>query len=474
MQRKAIEKLSDFVSFLKKNNLDDREKFRNFENVSNKEILSKYFGLTKNEFDSESGDKLYNYLRISFSNDKKYVSFNYADNFFFNSINKEIVHKPRWSLQLRMSRGITFDLTTGELVSFPYEKFFNVGEYIDGEISNISKKMTSQSFIASEKMDGILIHAFYDKYNDKIRFGTRSQLDPDKKGFIDTSEKLMKKTGKYNEFKNFLKNGKSVMLELIDPKFRVVVGYGNKSALFLHGIRDLKNLEVENFKTTQKLAADFNLSYPSYKEFSSFEELMDFKKNFKEDLEGFVVRFEDGSMIKFKTDSYFNKLLGLRYLNYKNIGESILNKEDWNKFKYEKIKSEELFEIADKYRSNLLSVSDIYHNIIIDFVNRFLGSISETSSKINYNDVLNDFNFLYTNLVREGVIDSEKVTLNDFKPAVFNLIKYKTTSNDKYKEIYNKKLMKVVVLALKSDKWMGSKLQEEEIIRSLNEFDLIK
>jgi len=469
------EKLQSFVKFLSDHGLTDRAKFRDFTHSSNREVLSKYFGLTQNEFDSESGDKLSNYINVSFTKDGHYVTLNYADNFFFNSINREMAKKPKWSMQMRMSRGITFDTETGEVVSFPYEKFFNMNEYLDGNLAGLAKKMSEQPFLASEKVDGILIQAFYDKHNDKIRFGTRAQLDPetDDKGFLQTAEKLVNKTGRYDDLKQHLQAGKSMIFELIDPNYRVVVGYGKKSALFLHGIRDLKTSEMLDFKETQAIAKNFGLETPNTYEFKSFEELADFQKNTKEDLEGFVLRFQDGSMIKAKTEAYFAKLKGLKALSYKVIGESILNGEDWNKFLYERIKSEELFDVANEYRSKIITQSDKFNRLLTGFVDKII--IASDWDKYGPQEKMQtqtEFRWVYQQAIKDGSVDPNRFKPEDFRMAINYLVNARLKNDKVDVDGYNKKLLGLTVDALKTGSWMGSKLNE--LNRSYIEMTLFK
>lgn len=469
------EKLQSFVKFLRDHDLTDRAKFRDFVHTSNREVLSKYFGLTDHEFNSESGDKLTNYVNVSFTKDGHYVTLNYADNFFFGSINKEIHpdRRPKWSMQMRMARGITFDTETGEVVSFPYEKFFNMNEYLDGDLSNLARKMSTQSFLGSEKVDGILIQAFYDKHNDSIRFGTRAQLDPDDKGFIETAERLAKRTGRYEDMKQHLKSGKSMVLELIDPRYRVVVGYGKKSALFLHGVRDLKTSEMMRFDHTQDLAKNLGLETPKTYAFKNFEELADFQKNTKEDLEGFVLRFADGAMIKAKTEAYFAKLKGLKALSYKVIADTILNGEDWNQFKYERIKSEELFDVADKYRADIMKQSDMLNRFLTSFADKIISASGwDKYGPQEKLQTQTEFNWAYQKAVKDGIIDPSKLKQEDFRIAINYLINARMKNDKKDVDGYNTKLMGLTVNALKTGAWMGSKL--EELKRAYTEMTLFK
>ena len=469
------DKLKSFVSKLGELGIKNRESFAEYARLNGRQILADFFGLDNSHFNSESGDKFRNYIDVSFSSDGHYVAFNYADKFFFDSINKEYADKqrPKWSMQMRMSRGITFDTETGDVVSFPYEKFFNMNEYIDGDLANLAKKVATQKYIATEKVDGILIHAFYDKHNDKVRLGTRAMLDPDEKGFIDTAERLMKRGGRYDDIKTMLQNGKSMVLELIDPKYRVVIGYGAKSVLVLHGIRDLKSSKMEGFKETGDIAKNFGLGAVSGRQFNSFEELAEFQAKSKEDVEGFVLRFEDGSMIKAKTEAYFDKLKGLKALSYPKIAESILNGDDWNVFKYEKIKSEELFDVADKYRSDIIKQSDKFNNFLTGFADKLLASADwESYGKQEKLAAQAEFNHAYVHASRTGIINSEKLSPEDFRIAVNYLISARMKNEKKDVDGYNKKLMGLTVDSLKTGAWMGEKLNELQ--RSYTEMTLFK
>jgi len=469
------EKLQSFAKKLTELGIKDRQTFAEYAKENGRALLKDYFGLDDSHFNSESGDKFRNYIDVSFTKDGNYVTYNYADKFFFDSINKDLAasRRPKWSMQMRMSRGITFDTQTGEAVSMPYEKFFNMDEYIDGNLANLAKKVATQKFIASEKVDGILIQAFYDKYSDSVRLGTRAMLDPDEKGFLSTAEKLMKRGGRYDDIKEHLRGGRSMILELIDPKYRVVIGYGKKSALFLHGVRDLNTSEMIGFHETASTAKNFGLTPVGGREFSNFEELSEFQKHSKEDLEGFVLRFEDGSMVKAKTEAYFDKLKGLKALSYQKIADSILNGDDWNVFKYERIKSEELFDVADKYRSSIMSQSDKFNRMLTSFADKVIESSGwESYGNQEKIQAQTEFGFEYHKAVKDGTIDSSRFKPEDFRMAINYLINARMKNEKKDVDGYNKKLMGLTVDALKTGAWMGEKLQE--LNRSYTEMTLFK
>ncbi len=462
--REAVASLQSLVFYLKNAGLGKSERA----------ILSEYLGLKDSDFASLSGDKISNYLRISTDLSCNYITFNYADNFFFNSINRglDISQCPKWTAQLRICRGITFNNDTGELVSFPPEKMFNVGEYEDGKISRFAKKFVEVPSQISEKIDGILIQAFYDKNSDEVLFGTRSVLDQDGNSYIDTARSLAKRTGRFSMLKDLLKDNKSVAFELIDPNHRVVIGYGKKSALVLHHVRDLKTLKTLDYKEMQVLAKKLGFLSPKIEKFDSFEEILDSRKSLRKDLEGYVVRFEDGSAIKVKTNSYFEKLKGLRNLSYSAIAESILNRDDWNIFLYDKIKSEELFDAANHYRARIVEQSGLFDDFLKEFCEKIVSfSGWESYGSIEKLEAMTEFNYAYLDAVKRSLIDSDKLSRDDFRIAINHLIRV-FMGETKYIDSYNKKLMDITVKALKTSAWMGEKL--EELNRSYTAASLTK
>ncbi len=468
--REAIVSLQALVLYL--NELSSMGgDIRDFLKTSNREFLSKYLGLSDRDFNSASSDKINNYLRVTFT--ENFYIFNYSDNFFFNSINKDLdpSDRPNWTTQLRICRGIVFSRQMGEIVSFPPEKMFNVGEYKDGDISRFAKKFVDVPSQMAEKIDGILIQAFYDRNTDDILFGTRSQLDADDSGYIDTARRLAKRTGRISALKEVLKNNKSVAFELISPDHKVVVDYGKKSSLILHHVRDLKTYKTLDYIEISKLAKSLGFEAPKIEKFNSFEELLDFQKSNKR-IEGYVIKFADGSAIKAKTNSYFEKLKGLRALSYATIAESILNQEDWNIFKYEKIKSEELFAAANHYRANIIDQSGAFDSFLKLFCEKlvcFSGWESYgTREKL---EAMTEFNYAYMEGVKCSLIDSNKLSREDFRIAINYLIKAMMGDETSIAG-YNRKLMELTVKALQTSAWLGAKL--EELNRSYTAISLRK
>jgi hypothetical protein len=264
-------------------------------------------------------------------------------------------------------------------------------------------------------------------------------------------------------------------MELVDPEFRVVVDYGKKSDLILHGIRDLENMTILGKQEMDDIASAFGLSVVQAHSFSSYEGLFEFKEKFEGNMEGYVVRFDDGSMLKIKTQDYFRKLAGLRALNYKTIGDSIVDNMDWNLFKLDRIKAEELFDLADTYRARLMNKSKRINKLVIPFVTRYVNNFNVL--KYNEEDANNMFVLFkeeYDEAVRNGIVHSDKVKYDDFKPMIVSMFKFYVDRNVKDRDTYNRRLMRVTVSQLNDEAWMGTKINSEELKRSMTELETIQ
>jgi len=163
----------------------------------------------------------------------------------------------------------------------------------------------------------------------------------------------------------------------------------------------------------------------------------------------------------------------LKALSYKTIGETILNGDDWNEFKYERIKSEELFDVADKYRADIMTQSDKFNR----FLNGFTEKIIAASAWDKYGpqekmQTQTEFNWAYQQAVKNGTVDPNKFKPEAFRIAINYLINAKMKNDKKDVDGYNKKLMDLTTDALKTGAWMGSKL--EELNRSYTEMTLFK
>ncbi|GAX88368.1 RNA ligase [Lebetimonas natsushimae] len=168
----------------------------------------------------------------------------------------------------------------------------------------------------TEKIDGTFIQPVL--IEGEIYFKTKLNFDSYQ---AKRCNEILKENKKLKEFiiKTF-KKGKIPFFEYFSPKTQVVMDY-KEELLYLTQIRDLKTGKYElNF---EKEAENYGIKTPKIFNYS-FEKLLNLAKT-KEDVEGWVVIFEDMQFLKLKTQSYLKKHKLLGKIEPHNIIYAILN-----------------------------------------------------------------------------------------------------------------------------------------------------
>lgn len=185
-------------------------------------------------------------------------------------------------------RGLT--VVDNNKIFLSMSKFFNVNEREETQYNIIKDKKID--YVAL-KQDGSLV-SFIELDNEII---------PKTKGSFNSEQlKLVKKClndNIINFVKDCFKNGLHPLFEIVSPKNKIVIRYP-ETKLILIAIRDsngnylnIKNIDIpKEIEITELLDVD---TLDNVK-----KELI--KRN--GEIEGFVIKFEDGQIVKFKTDKY--------------------------------------------------------------------------------------------------------------------------------------------------------------------------
>jgi RNA ligase len=195
----------------------------------------------------------------------------------------------------RECRGIIFDSKTGDIIRRPFHKFFNVNEREETQDHVID---LSRPHAILEKLDGSMIAPFI--VDGQMIWGT-------KMGATDVAkpvEEFVKKNPQYAEFAlNMLVLGLTPIFEWCSRKQRIVLDY-QEDQLILTAIRDLKTGEYWLHNHMMIVGDDWDI--PVVRAFEPQSDMMEFIEHVRylEDLEGFVVRFSDGHMVKLKCQWY--------------------------------------------------------------------------------------------------------------------------------------------------------------------------
>lgn len=191
----------------------------------------------------------------------------------------------RWA---REGRGLIYDSETGEVLSRPFQKFANAGQWKENSLEHLRTRRIRNIW---EKMDGSMVRPVRIPGEGDIHWMT-------KKGFSDVAVATQK------DFtpEPYWSRSKTRIFEYVSPENRIVIGY-DKPEIVLLAERD--NLTGEYTKDIVSLADSLGVRTPARLEgFSgSFDDLMRHAKELK-GLEGYVVEFEDGTRVKLKGDEY--------------------------------------------------------------------------------------------------------------------------------------------------------------------------
>lgn len=199
------------------------------------------------------------------------------------------------AILLRECRGIVFD-DNGEILHRPLHKFFNLNERFETQAYKID---FNESHSVLEKYDGSMVRPLFNKQHNGFRMATKMGVTDvafNAEIFVSTYPKYFK------FFRYCVDNNLSPIFEWVSSKNRIVVLY-EKEDLILIAVRETDSGRYLSSFEMVELGAKFDIpvgkNYGTVSEIDLFLKLNEFKG-----MEGFVVRFDDGHMIKMKTDEY--------------------------------------------------------------------------------------------------------------------------------------------------------------------------
>ncbi len=209
-----------------------------------------------------------------------------------------------WTPQLRLCRGITFD-SDGRLVALCLPKFFNAGEVAE------TKKLPAKPMEVLEKMDGHNGQIFW--YGDSFWIKTRGSFTH--RSVLIAQEMLDEITVKYEWYNKEIEH-LTLIVEIIHPETHVICKYRRQSLVLtaVYDNRSLMDLSHDDLKVLGK-----RLGLPVVKrwKFESTRDVLSAVRDPKvTNREGYVVRFADGSRVKFKHVAYLRQMVAekLSYL----------------------------------------------------------------------------------------------------------------------------------------------------------------
>jgi RNA ligase len=230
-----------------------------------------------------------------------------------------IRHRTHYNMWMRREcRGLIFDTATGNLISRPYHKFFNVGER---EETNLDKINLTQPHVVLEKLDGSMIRPI--PTPEGFRLGTKA-------GITDVAMNAEYFVADKPEYAKFIKSsfacGLTPIFEWCSRKNRIVVDYPDDQ-LILTAVRDMRSGNYIPY--SQMVETGKNYDIPVVKAIAGdetdIEKIVSHIRKW-DDGEGVVIRFDNGHMVKIKADEYILRHRSKEQINSeKNIIQVILN-----------------------------------------------------------------------------------------------------------------------------------------------------
>jgi RNA ligase len=287
------------------------------------------------------------YLRKATSDCGKLVTYNYTDH---------CVYEKYWNEYTLNARGTVYELETGKVVARAFPKFFNFGELETSKQRNILKQ---KDFYAFEKMDGSLGVIYF--YDGKWRVNTRGSFSSDQA----MEGQKMLDSGKYAT--HLMDTDFTYLVEIIYPENRIIVDYGNNRELVMLAIIDTQTGKELSPGAMQQKASALGFKFAEPHGFDSIEQVMEDSESLGKFEEGYVVLFNNGERVKFKSKEYLKLAAAINYMTplhfWKNMKGSRLPEEFIESFPEEF--RERVDEIADKLEYNFISLKN---DIVTEFI----------------------------------------------------------------------------------------------------------
>lgn len=204
--------------------------------------------------------------------------------------------------EVRNSRGLTLN-QDGEIVTIGFEKFFNYKQleeyeqYDDNFKDTYSRVAPKDTYKVWEKLDGTFIALGLD--GDRFVSATSSSTKTD---FSKNAQDYFESLSTADALKTYMKeNNLSLFFEYTSPRNQIVIPY-QKEKYTLIGAR---HNDIEETRILRLDLEQFGIQAVKPQEMT-LDELIDYQRT-NETTEGFVVENQEGKLIKFKTDYWFEQ-----------------------------------------------------------------------------------------------------------------------------------------------------------------------
>jgi len=280
----------------------------------------------------------------------------------------ECAYKKKWDEVTSNSRGHIYNRKTGERVACAFPKFFNLNERRDTQERNLP---WSEGFRIFRKEDGWLGILY--RLDGKYRVATRGS-------FQSVGAKwATKHLQQYNL--TDLPDEVTLLFEIICPNTSIVVDYGLREDLILLTAYNRHTGEEYDWDQVNYWSKQFGFTLVQ----SNSQNWLGYcrgqlKTTPGDQLEGFVIRFNDGFRIKMKSEDYFRRAKLMFYLTPLAIWDAMHNGHLHQS--YLDMVDEKHKETVRKIATELeRSYNSMRESIDVDFAVIFRGEVDRTTKR---------------------------------------------------------------------------------------------
>lgn len=198
----------------------------------------------------------------------KSVTYNQKDELLLLKYSKAI-WECGWNRFALRCRGKVINMKTREIVSYPFDKFFNLNEVSSTSEEKVEKALAEADEVTvTDKIDGSMIAV--SRYKGKLLVTTNGEFNNIQ---IDLANALIDEM--YPKFRESAPEGFTFIFELVHPGNKIIIDYGNEKALYLLGVRDLTTKRLMRRTAVEGFAREYGFKMPA-----SFDpkDLEDFKE----------------------------------------------------------------------------------------------------------------------------------------------------------------------------------------------------
>lgn len=226
------------------------------------------------------------------SDDGRFIVLNYAPSVEYDGL---------WNDVNVCCRGIVLDAVTMTVCARPFRKFWNVGQHPHVSIDALAAKGAPRS--VTEKVDGALGIVFWDAFDNDIRVSTRGSTDSAQACWATrwARDPMSYAPDEQALFRAAVRNGLiTFLVEIVCDESRIVVPYA------FDGLVGLGGIVIATGDVIAAARVGFPCSWRLARELGSVavDEMLSRARTLSPNEEGWVLRWDDGTMAKVKGADY--------------------------------------------------------------------------------------------------------------------------------------------------------------------------